>query len=211
MFYFQATKFIDAYSGTEDDQHPATTVLTRLKQAIEKLPTIKCREALEELRDILIESDISPFEVNYSGLIKALLNYIADPYGPIEREQRLRVLLNVFSNCPLDANAIAAGELNSGWMSALVTKLNGCVSQLEQFPVKVHDLPASTGNGRGGTSALKFFNTHQLKVNFLYMKISHMYTSTDDIKINFLFLKFLFSLQIRMAIIFIELSCLTRA
>lgn len=56
-----------------------------------------------------------------------------------------------------------------GWnpasMSALVAKLSGCISQLEQFPVKVHDLPAGTGTGRGGgTSALKFFNTHQLKV-----------------------------------------------
>lgn len=39
------------------------------------------------------------------------------------------------------------------------------MSQLEQFPVKVHDLPANSGAGRGGTSALKFFNTHQLKCN----------------------------------------------
>lgn len=44
--------------------------------------------------------------------------------------------------------------------SALVNKLNCCISQLEQFPVKVHDLPA----GAGSTTALKFFNTHQLKV-----------------------------------------------
>lgn len=54
-----------------------------------------------------------------------------------------------------------------GVFSALVTKLNGCVNQLEQFPVKVHDLPgtAMAGVGRGGsTSAIKFFNTHQLKV-----------------------------------------------
>ncbi|XP_045472150.1 E3 ubiquitin-protein ligase TRIP12 isoform X2 [Harmonia axyridis] len=161
----QANKFIDTYSGNEEDQHPATNVLARLRHAIEKLPTIKCREALEEFRDILIESDISPFEVNYSGLIRSLLGYIADPYGPIDREQRLRVLLNVFANCPLDGAAAEPGEFNPAWMGALVAKLNGCVSQLEQFPVKVHDLPASTGNGRGGTSALKFFNTHQLKCN----------------------------------------------
>ncbi|KAL3281120.1 hypothetical protein HHI36_004342 [Cryptolaemus montrouzieri] len=161
----QATKFIDTYSGSEDDQNPATSVISRLKQAIEKLTTIKCREALIDLRDILIESDISPFEVNHSGLIKALLTYLADLNGPFDRDQRLRILLNVFSNCPLESGAIEMGELNSGWMSALVTKLNGCVSQLEQFPVKVHDLPAGSGAGRGGTSALKFFNTHQLKCN----------------------------------------------
>lgn len=41
--------------------------------------------------------------------------------------------------------------------SSFVAKLNGCVTQLEQFPVKVHDGP--------NTSALKFFNTHQLKCN----------------------------------------------
>lgn len=38
--------------------------------------------------------------------------------------------------------------------------MNGCVTQLEQFPVKVHDF-----FGRSNTSALKFFNTHQLKCN----------------------------------------------
>lgn len=161
----QATKFIESYSGSDDDQHPATNVITRLKHAIDKLPTKKCTEALMELRDILMESDISPFEVNYSGLIKALLCFLAETSGPFDRDQRLRILLNVFADCPLDANVSDVGDLNSTWMSALVTKLNGCVSQLEQFPVKVHDLPATSGAGRGGTSALKFFNTHQLKCN----------------------------------------------
>lgn len=112
-----------------------------------------------------MDSDISPFEVNHSGLIKALLSYLADVNGPVEREDRLRIFLNVFAGCPLEANATDAGELNPAWMGALVMKLSGCVSQLEQFPVKVHDLPASSGAGRGGTSALKFFNTHQLKVS----------------------------------------------
>lgn len=55
-------------------------------------------------------------------------------------------------------------DLHPGAFGALVAKLNSCVAQLEQFPVKVHDLPAGSGAGRGGTSALKFFNTHQLKV-----------------------------------------------
>ncbi|XP_072379801.1 E3 ubiquitin-protein ligase TRIP12 isoform X1 [Diabrotica undecimpunctata] len=161
----QASKFIETYASTEDDPHPATTVIIRLKQAIDKLSAPACREALLDLREILMESDISPFEVNYSGLIKALLSYLADVNGPFDREQRLRVFLNVFAGCPIDGNIIDIPELNSTWMGALVAKLNGCVSQLEQFPVKVHDLPASSGAGRGGTSALKFFNTHQLKCN----------------------------------------------
>ncbi|XP_017785383.1 PREDICTED: E3 ubiquitin-protein ligase TRIP12 isoform X2 [Nicrophorus vespilloides] len=165
----QATKFIDSYSGNEltGTQHPAMNVLSRLKACIQKLPTNECGGALYELREILIESDISPFEVNHSGLIKALLSYLAAGNGSIDRDQRLRIFLNVFANCPLEADASTGTmeKLNGTWMGALVSKLNGCVSQLEQFPVKVHDLPANSGGGRGGTSALKFFNTHQLKCN----------------------------------------------
>lgn len=64
-------------------------MITRLKLAIEKLPTSTCQEALLELREILMESDISPFEVNYSGLIRALLSHFADLSGHYDREQRL--------------------------------------------------------------------------------------------------------------------------
>ncbi|XP_031342168.1 E3 ubiquitin-protein ligase TRIP12-like isoform X1 [Photinus pyralis] len=163
----QASKFISSYSSNEvsGSPHPAMNVLSCLTASIQKLSTIDCRLALEELREILIESDISPFEVNHSGLIKALLNYLADIEGPFDRDQRLRIFLNVFAALPLDASAIDVTDINSAWMGALVMKLSGCVSQLEQFPVKVHDLPANSGAGRGGTSALKFFNTHQLKCN----------------------------------------------
>lgn len=87
----------------------------------------------------------------------------------------LRIFLNVFANCPLDKKATEFFELQSDYMSALVAKLNGCLSQLEQFPVKVHDFPASSGGSRGGTSALKFFNTHQLKVSDYYYYIHFKY------------------------------------
>lgn len=50
--------------------------------------------------------------------------------------------------------------------STIVNKLNSCVTQLEQFQVKVHDFPA-TADTRSNTSALKFFNTHQMKVSHL--------------------------------------------
>ncbi|XP_067014060.2 E3 ubiquitin-protein ligase TRIP12 isoform X3 [Anabrus simplex] len=167
----QALLFVETYSSTESNgpPHPAMNVLSRLTQAINRLQSPPCDSltALEELRSIVIESDISPFEVNHSGLIRALLQFVASPDGPMgARDDRLRMFLHVFAGCPLDANY--CGPL-TGWnpssMSALVAKLSGCVSQLEQFPVKVHDLPAGSGTGRGGTSALKFFNTHQLKCN----------------------------------------------
>lgn len=57
----------------------------------------------------------------------------------------------------------------AGPLSALVQKLNSCFSQLEQFQVKVHELPAASGSSRAApTSAIRFFNTHQLKVRLSY-------------------------------------------
>lgn len=168
----QASKFVETYSGNElsGPPHPAMNVLSRLKTAIQKLDSIDNIDALRELRDILIESDISPFEVNHSGLIKALLSYLASVEGVIDREQRLRHFLHVFVGSPLEKEGEEyLDQWNPTYMGALVNKLGGCVSQLEQFPVKVHDFPAGSGTGRGGTSALKFFNTHQLKVlKYLY-------------------------------------------
>ena len=72
----------------------------------------------------------------------------------------------MFQVDPLNTQGFNEDKVQS--LSALINKLNGCVNQLEQFPVKVHDLPGSAlaGSGRGGsTSAIKFFNTHQLKCN----------------------------------------------
>ncbi|KAK7869881.1 hypothetical protein R5R35_006684 [Gryllus longicercus] len=167
----QALLFVEAYSGSETNgpPHPAMNVLSRLTQAIHRLQNQpeESLEALKELRTIVIESDISPFEVNHSGLIRALLQYVtAESATSGSRDQRLRSFLHVFAGCPLDINYCGPlDDWNPASMSALVAKLSGCVSQLEQFPVKVHDLPAGTGTGRGSTSALKFFNTHQLKCN----------------------------------------------
>uniref|UniRef100_A0A182YBF0 E3 ubiquitin-protein ligase n=1 Tax=Anopheles stephensi TaxID=30069 RepID=A0A182YBF0_ANOST len=188
----QAVLFVNRYSGADAssgtagggaagglggaagalEQHPACTILIRLTEAIRKLDGRKdeCLSALQELRDILMESDISPFEVNHSGLIRAMLNYMANDENPlVERATRLRMFLHVFAGLPIEANYshVGAGSpagMDGAAFSALVAKLNGCVTQLEQFPVKVHDFPAGVG-GRSNTSALKFFNTHQLKCN----------------------------------------------
>lgn len=52
-------------------------------------------------------------------------------------------------------------------MLPLVQKLMACLHQLEQFQVKVHDLPGGATSSGRGPNALKFFNTHQLKVSKL--------------------------------------------
>lgn len=175
----QSITFVNRYSsdggapgvgGSAGSLHPACSILSRLTGAIQKLDGHQedCLAALKELRDILIESDISPFEVNHSGLIRTMLGYMANETNQlVERADRLRMFLHVFAGLPLDANYSSVAippTMNAAPFAAFVAKLNGCVTQLEQFPVKVHDFPAGVG-GRSNTSALKFFNTHQLKCN----------------------------------------------
>lgn len=163
----QAAQFLARYQDNAPCTHPAMTVLSRLTAAIQRLQSNELDEmlsALSELRDIVLESDISPFEMNYSGLIKALLNYLTTTDAPGNRYDRLRMFWKLFAESTMQQNNDIK-NLNPGAFGALVAKLNSCVAQLEQFPVKVHDLPAGSGAGRGGTSALKFFNTHQLKCN----------------------------------------------
>lgn len=50
----------------------------------------------------------------------------------------------------------------------LVQKLNACVTQLEQLPVKVHDFGwGQTGSALRGLNALRFLHTQQIKVNLV--------------------------------------------
>nr|XP_013111631.1 unnamed protein product [Stomoxys calcitrans] len=172
----QAISFIKRYASQESKSNSSaeggsasTNVLQRLSSVISKLsgsfPDIL--EALLELKTILLESDISPFEVNHSGLIKAMLNFMTSEEGLVDRDARLRVFMHVFAGLPLEP-MVKVGllpHIDPSAFSAFVAKLNACVTQLEQFPVKVHDFPAGPGGGRSNTSALKFFNTHQLKCN----------------------------------------------
>ncbi|XP_039151319.1 E3 ubiquitin-protein ligase TRIP12 isoform X3 [Drosophila simulans] len=147
----------------------STNVLERLSSILFKLNGSyhDCLDALLELKTILLESDISPFEVNHSGLIKAMLNYMTSETGLVERDARLRSFMHVFAGLPLEPLLQNVGQMPTIEpiaFGAFVAKLNGCVTQLEQFPVKVHDFPAGPG-GRSNQSALRFFNTHQLKCN----------------------------------------------
>lgn len=165
----QAISFVKRYTEQEISKpiSSGASILYRLSAVIAKLEGsyIQCLEALQELKQILMESDISPFEVNHSGLIKSMLNFMTVDDGLVHRDDRLRAFLHVFAGLPVE-NVSHIGVLPNmepAAFSAFVAKLSGCVTQLEQFPVKVHDFPTGTGS-RSNTSALKFFNTHQLKV-----------------------------------------------
>uniref|UniRef100_A0AAY5KHX9 E3 ubiquitin-protein ligase n=1 Tax=Esox lucius TaxID=8010 RepID=A0AAY5KHX9_ESOLU len=167
----QASKFVERYFNTEnvDCSNPALNVLQRLCTATEQLSLqvdggVEC---LVEICSIVSESDVSSFEIQHSGLVKQLLLYLtsSSEHDIVSRDVRLKRFLHVFYGCPIPGTE-PVGRLDpseNGPLLSLVHKMNNCLSQMEQFPVKVHDFPSGNGNGSRGSQALKFFNTHQLK------------------------------------------------
>uniref|UniRef100_A0A8C1GVN0 E3 ubiquitin-protein ligase n=1 Tax=Cyprinus carpio TaxID=7962 RepID=A0A8C1GVN0_CYPCA len=167
----QASKFVERYFNSEsvDGSNPALNVLQRLCTATEhlNLQVDSGIECLEEISSIVSESDVSSFEIQHSGLMKQLLLYLTSnsERDTISRDERIKRFLHVFFGCPIPGQE-PLGRLDlteNGPLLALVHKMNNCLSQMEQFPVKVHDFPSGNGNGSRGSQALKFFNTHQLK------------------------------------------------
>lgn len=100
-----AIAFNKKFSDSEHANNEPT-VLARLSFVIQKLDgnLDTCVEALNELKQILLVSDISPFEFNHSGLIKTMLNYMTTEQGAVNRDDRLRAFLNVFAGLPLSSN-----------------------------------------------------------------------------------------------------------
>ncbi|XP_044144997.1 E3 ubiquitin-protein ligase TRIP12 isoform X6 [Bufo gargarizans] len=167
----QAHKFVERYFSSEnmDGSNPALNVLQRLCNATEQLNLqvdggVEC---LVEIRSIVSESDVSSFEIQHSGFVKQLLLYLTSKSekDAVSRDIRLKRFLHVFFVSPLpEEEPLGRIELTENrHLLALVHKMNNCLSQMEQFPVKVHDFPSGNGTGSRGSQALKFFNTHQLK------------------------------------------------
>ncbi|XP_074954901.1 E3 ubiquitin-protein ligase TRIP12 isoform X5 [Phalacrocorax aristotelis] len=167
----QAHKFVERYFSSEnmDGSNPALNVLQRLCTATEQLnlQVDGGTECLVEIRSIVSESDVSSFEIQHSGFVKQLLLYLTSKSekDAVSRDIRLKRFLHVFFSSPLPGEEPLGRlePLENAPLLALVHKMNNCLSQMEQFPVKVHDFPSGNGTGSRGSQALKFFNTHQLK------------------------------------------------
>ncbi|NXJ80082.1 TRIPC ligase, partial [Trogon melanurus] len=172
----QAHKFVECYFSSEnmDGSNPALNVLQRLCTATEQLnlQVDGGTECLVEIRSIVSESDVSSFEIQHSGFVKQLLLYLTSKSekDAVSRDIRLKRFLHVFFSSPLPGEEPVGRlePLENAPLLALVHKMNNCLSQMEQFPVKVHDFPSGNGTGSSfslnrGSQALKFFNTHQLK------------------------------------------------
>lgn len=150
-----------------------TSSLQRLQAALERLhkhETDDIHTALSQVSDVLCNSDISPFEVLQSGMVATMTQFLTadDPSTSWpDRKCRLRLFLHVFANLSRSESEPSAlgGCEQVRPLSTLVAKLQACVSQSEQLPVKVHDL-CEAGGGLGSShSALRYFNQNQLKCN----------------------------------------------
>ncbi|XP_038619292.1 E3 ubiquitin-protein ligase TRIP12 isoform X4 [Tachyglossus aculeatus] len=167
----QAHQFVERYFSSEnmDGSNPALNVLQRLCTATEQLnlQVDGGAECLVEIRSIVSESDVSSFEIQHSGFVKQLLLYLTSKSekDAVSRDIRLKRFLHVFfASPPPGEEPVGRLEpMGNAPLLALVHKMNNCLSQMEQFPVKVHDFPSGNGTGSRGSQALKFFNTHQLK------------------------------------------------
>lgn len=161
-------------TGITNDSHAAMSILHKLTYALEMLDE-NMIDALQQIKSVLSDGDISSFELIHSGLISNLTHFLTNVPADSkdERDNRIRAFLSVFLGLPQDPRHLLLLlndyelKIDPTPFETLVNKLNACISQLEQFPVRVHDF-VGFGNGLGharGASALKFFNTHQLKCN----------------------------------------------
>merc|ERR1719228_1555124 len=187
----QAGRFLEQYFRESlGSRHPALTILRRLSAQVDHLAK-KPRDGdrcLKEIQSILVENDISPFEVTQSGLVPSLLSYLTKPDTTTDqatvshpqhpttqtthtaqdhevlRMTRVRTFLQVFMGCPKASDSEETPDPDTvSHFTMLVAKLNACVNHLEQFPIKMYDVASGPPGVRSAGSTLKFFKTHHLK------------------------------------------------
>ena len=183
----QAGRFLEQhFRESLGSRHPALTILRRLSAQVDHLAK-KPRDGercLREIQSILVENDISPFEVTQSGLVPSLLSYLTKPDSSVEssahsqqgttqsqgqdhevlRMTRVRTFLTVFMGCSKSADTEKLPDMETvANFTMLVSKLNACVNHLEQFPIKMYDVTSGPPGVRSAGSTLKFFKTHHLK------------------------------------------------
>ncbi len=122
-----------------------------------------------------LETRLNQSTVNYSSFtsLKSPPNpsYVIDLNDLIQNEfhcLRPKQFLASFAHLPFTFYCHSFNKSSQSVdispLSSLLAKLHNCVNQLEQFAVRVNDLPLAAGGGEcGSKNAIKFFNTHQLK------------------------------------------------
>ncbi|VDN06437.1 unnamed protein product [Thelazia callipaeda] len=127
--------------------------------------------ALTEFKTILLENDVSAFELNHSGVLTSLCTYLTSTSSGRHPPRKLRLKRFVAVFMSLTPDNLRPVDDPDSWSSfeILVAKLLASVAQQEQFQVKVTDvggmLTGSSGGSLRGSQALRFFQTHQIRCN----------------------------------------------
>jgi E3 ubiquitin-protein ligase TRIP12 len=195
----QSISFVEKYfpcneAGISVESHPALETLSKLTQALKMLELNEPHVALSIIRDLLLGGDISSFELIYSGFVQKMTQFLTEQLPEVDsqstdsappamltmpRNQRICLFLHIFAGAPekpdswLGNTTHLPPDLRSEAFYSLVNKLNACVSHLEQFPVRVHDVLGSNSGSsvqsvvRNLTSVLNSSNnsvSHYLKL-----------------------------------------------
>jgi len=149
---FRATYF----SHNSSTSNIALQIINRLASAVDILhvgkDNLENSKALRDIANIIAKGDVTAFEMVHTGLITKLFQYLTDDISvPDERLERLKLFLNIFMNIPLDNEdekdlkqfiielhhtQLSNGKTNMNILSSLISKLHGCINQLEQFPIR---------------------------------------------------------------------------
>lgn len=165
----QATSFLEKWSVeySSSDKNPALEVMRTLKKTVDNMDpsSTGCLNAINELCTLLSDSttSVSAFEFIHCEAPQKLYRILSEdnPQLAVPLTVRLRYFLHVFMGLPeQDAELSSWIPQEKPGILLLLQKLHGCISQTENFPVRVYDMP-----GRRGTQAMKFFNSHQIKCN----------------------------------------------
>jgi len=172
----QAQNFRTTYfSNNSSTSNIALQIITRLASAVDILhvgkETSENTKALRDIANIIAKGDVTPFEMVHSGLITKLFQYLTDDISlPNDRLERLKLFLTIFINLPYDNKEddekdlkqfiielhhtqLNNGKSNLNILSHLISKLHGCINQLEQFPIR-------------GKSILSFHSDFSIKFFF---------------------------------------------
>ena len=159
----QARLFLERHLTTAAGGHCAALAL--LESALRQLtaaPDRSLADPLRQLAALLLAADLSPFELLQAGLVTRLTELLTA--GPAcARRRRLRAFLHALAGAPpadRPQQQWAPTAEKAAPLASLVTKLNACVAQQEQLPVKSYDVT----DGVSGHGALRYFTEHQLKV-----------------------------------------------
>uniref|UniRef100_A0A914M452 E3 ubiquitin-protein ligase n=1 Tax=Meloidogyne incognita TaxID=6306 RepID=A0A914M452_MELIC len=194
-----ADKFATDYAARKfsiKEPHRARKLFDKLNALANKLRSNKDygAEPLMDLKNLLLEQDITSFQFNQSGIPDALISYLCNISGASQlRGVRLKHFASVFMGLnedSLHADSIGADKRRYPF-ELLVTKLTNTIGTMEQFQVRVTNLSGIFTNGSGssslaqyqsallgggaggslfsttlrGAQALRFFQMHQIRIN----------------------------------------------